>query len=120
MDNMISNIILSGMEFYAFHGCFAEEKLIGTRFKIDLKLTVNILDAAVNDDLTKTINYQSVYQDVKEIMNHSVNILETLCFRILEMVKINYPSVLHAEIVVYKLTPALGGKLDSVSVISGF
>ena len=120
MDNLVSEIVLTGMEFYALHGCFAEEKIIGTRFKVDLKLTTDILEAATNDDLKKTINYQSVYQDIKKIMNHPVNILETICLQILQMIQNQYPTVIHAEVTVYKLNPSIGGKVHSVSVTSRF
>lgn len=117
---MYSEIVISGMEFYALHGCFAEEKIIGTRFKVDLKLTVDITYAAQNDDITKTVNYQLVYLEVKKIMDQPVNILESICYKILQMVQSNFPIVIHAEVTVHKLNPALGGKVESVSVCSRF
>ena len=87
---------------------------------IDLKLTIDNLDAAKNDDLRKTVNYQLVYQDIKKIMNHPVNILETICLQILTLIKDKYPTVIHAEVTVYKLNPSIGGKVHSVSVTSRF
>lgn len=117
---MTSDIVISGMEFYALHGCFAEEKIIGTRFRVDLKLSTSVLEAAQHDDLSKTVNYQAVYKEVKLIMNEPVNILETLAYKILQMVNSKYPSVVHAEVTVYKLNPSIGGKVDSVSVTSRF
>ena len=117
---MISEINLSGMEFYALHGCFAEEKIIGTRFRVDLKLSVSILKAAQEDDLSQTINYQAVYKEIKLIMGQPVNILETLTYRILEMIKSTFPKVINAEVTVYKLNPSIGGKVDSVSVTARF
>jgi dihydroneopterin aldolase len=120
MDNLVSEIVLSGMEFYALHGCFDEEKIIGTRFKVDLKLISDTLEAAKNDDLKKTINYQCVYQDVRNIMNRPVNILETICLQIIKMIQVKYPTVVHAEVTVYKLNPSIGGKVNSVSVTSRF
>lgn len=117
---MTSDIIISGMEFYARHGCFAEEKVIGTRFRVDLKLSTSVLEAAQHDDLSKTVNYQAVYKEVKIIMNEPVNIIETLAFKILQMVSVKFTSVVHAEVTVYKLNPSIGGKVDSVSVTSRF
>lgn len=117
---MTSDILLSGMEFYALHGCFAEEKIIGTRFRVDLKLSANVLSAAQQDDLSNTINYQAVYKEVKTIMDQPVNILETLTYKILMMIKEKFPKVVHSEVTVYKLNPSLGGKVDSVCVTSRF
>jgi len=113
---MKSKIILSGMEFYAYHGCFAEEKTIGTRFKVDIVLHCNILEAAKNDDLSKTINYQSVYADVKKIFKTPANILEKICYHILLELKEKYPVIDKVEVTVYKLNPSIGGKTDWVAV----
>ena len=34
----MSIISIEGMEFFAYHGCFKEEAIIGTKFRIDLFL----------------------------------------------------------------------------------
>jgi len=140
---MNSKIHLSGMEFYAHHGCFQEERQVGTHFKVDLILeydttqaaltddihhTVNYqtvylevkeaTQAALTDDIHHTVNYQTVYLEVKEIMQHPVNLLETLCQNILSMLADKFPQVIAAEVAVHKLNPALGGKVVSVSVVA--
>lgn len=117
---MNSDIIISGMDFFALHGCFAEEKIIGTRFRVDLKLSLDISEAAQLDDISKTVNYQLVYLEIKQIMNQPVNILESICFKILQMIKIKFPDVVNAEVTVSKLNPAIGGKVESVAVCSKF
>lgn len=113
---MASKIILTGMEFYAYHGCFKEEKVIGTRFKVDVILHGNFIEAALHDDLNKTINYQTVHADIKEIMSQSVNILEHLCYKIATRLKENYTELEKVEVTVYKLNPSIGGKTESVAV----
>jgi dihydroneopterin aldolase len=117
---MNSRIILSGMEFYAHHGCFQEERQVGTHFKVDLILEYDATQAAQTDDIVHTVNYQAVYLAVKEIMQHPVNLLETLCQKILFMLKERFTQVTHAEVTVYKLNPVLGGKVGAVSVKIGF
>ena len=116
---MNSKIHLSGMEFYAHHGCFEEERQVGTHFKVDLVLEYDATQAVLFDDIAQTVNYQAVYLDVKEIMQHPVNLLETLCRKILVMLKEKYPQVIHAEVTVCKMNPALGGKVAAVSVSGG-
>jgi dihydroneopterin aldolase len=34
----MATITLNDMKFYAHHGCFDEERLIGTRFLVDVEL----------------------------------------------------------------------------------
>ena len=113
---MNSTIHLSGMEFYAHHGCFAEERQVGACFKVDLVLEYDATQAAKSDDVAYAVNYQTVYTDVKEIMQQPVNLLETLCQKILLMLQKNYPPIIRAEVTVHKINPALGGKVAEVSV----
>jgi dihydroneopterin aldolase len=115
---MNSKIHLSGMEFYAYHGCFAEERQVGTHFKVDLVLEYDATQAVQCDDVNKTVNYQTIYLEVKKIMEVPVNLLETLCQRILFMIKKEFPQVSHAEVTVYKIHPALGGTVAAVSCYS--
>jgi len=118
MKNSI--IHLSSMEFYAHHGCFAEERTVGTYFKVDLSLEYNATQAAQWDDVTQAVNYQLVYLDIKNIMQHSVNLLETLCQKILNLIKEQYSQVNHATVTVRKINPALGGKIAEVSVTASY
>jgi len=116
----INKIHLSGMEFYAHHGCFKEERLVGTHFKVDLVLEYDATQAVITDDVAQTVNYQLVYSDIKKIMEIPVNLLETLNQKILFMLKERYPQIAHAEVVTQKTNPALGGKVGAVSVAGGY
>lgn len=113
---MKSKIILSGMEFYAHHGCFEEEKIVGTRFKVDVVLHCDVTEAAIHDDLTKTVNYQEVHGVVKQVMQKPANILEHLAYKIIQDIRRCFPIVTHCEATVYKLNPSIGGKTDWVAV----
>jgi dihydroneopterin aldolase len=113
---MNSKISLSSMEFYAHHGCFKEERQVGTHFKVDLMLEYEAKQAALYDDVTFAVNYQDVYLEIKAIMQYPVNLLETLCKNILTMLKEKFPQIVHAEVTVHKMNPALGGKVGAVSL----
>ena len=117
---MNSKISLSGMEFYAHHGCFEEEKKVGSPFVVDLVMEYDSTTAVTSDDVLQAVNYQSVYIEVKEVMKISVNLLETLSNSILVMLQEKFPQVVHAEVTVRKMNPALGGKTASASVTMGY
>jgi dihydroneopterin aldolase len=117
---MNSKIHLSGMEFYAHHGCFEEERQVGTHFKVDLVLEYEAKQAAQTDDIAFAVNYQAVYLEVRKIMQYPVNLLETLCQKILFMLKEKFPQIIHAEVTVHKMNPALGGKIGAVSAMVGY
>lgn len=115
-NKIMSKISIEGMEFFAYHGCFKEEQIIGTKFIIDLFLTVDTASAEVTDDLHKTVDYQAVYMVVKEEMKQSSKLLEHVGRRIIDSVLKGFPTVEKASIKVKKLNPPLGGKMDFVSV----
>ncbi|MDR1757353.1 MAG: dihydroneopterin aldolase [Bacteroidales bacterium] len=113
---ILDKITLSGMEFYAYHGCSAEEKVVGTRFKVDLVLYGNFYAAAQSDNLDKAVNYTEAYEVVKTVMENPVNLLEHLCQKIMNDIGLSFPIIQKTTVTVYKLNPAIGGKTDWVSV----
>ncbi len=115
----MSLISLEGMEFFAYHGCFEEEQMIGTKFLVDFHFETDTSEAEKTDDLELTINYQSVYGIIKKEMDIKSHLLEHIAMRILQKIKERYPSIEEAEIKISKLNPPLGGKLDKVSVSLG-
>ena len=116
----MSVISIEGMEFFAYHGCFKEEQVIGTKFRIDLFLEVDTTEAEKTDNLQDTVNYQAVYQLVKKEMETTSKLLEHVGKRILDRVKHEFPVVDHTRIKIRKLNPPLGGKIDFVSLELSF
>lgn len=111
-------ITIEGMEFFAYHGCFKEEQVIGTRFTTDITLETDTSVAEISDDLKQTINYQTVYRLVKTEMDKKSHLLEHVGRRILDSVFQHFPEVHHVKVTVSKLNPALssGGKVKQVSI----
>ncbi len=44
-------IEIEGMEFYAYHGHYEEEQIVGSRFLLDLKIETNCTLATETDDI---------------------------------------------------------------------
>ncbi len=82
----MTTISIEGMEFFAYHGCFKEEQVIGTKFSIDLFMEVSTSIAEKSDKLEDTVNYQAVYLLVKKEMDSKSNLLEHVGRRVLESV----------------------------------
>ncbi len=112
----MSVISIEGMEFFAYHGCFKEEQVIGTKFRCDLFLKVDTTKAEQTDNLQDTVNYQSVFQMVKLEMETKSKLLEHVGRRIINRIKKEFPQVEHVRLKIRKLNPPLGGKMDFVSV----
>ena len=112
----MSIISIEGMEFFAYHGCFKEEQMIGTKFNIDLFLTVDTSKAEESDSLADTVNYQEVFRLVKKEMEFTSKLLEHVGHRILDSVKSTFPQIEKATLKIRKMNPPLGGKMDYVSL----
>lgn len=116
-SNMRATIELEKMEFRAPHGCYDLEKVVGNRYNVDLRMDVEIGDAAERDELLKSVNYLSVYEQVAEEIQKPSNILENVAWRILERIHNAFPQIVTSTIKISKLAPPLGGKVEKVSVI---
>ena len=111
----MGTILLEGMEFFAFHGCFKEEQLIGTKFFVDLSLETETSAAEQSDQLLDTVNYVAIYQAVKTEMEQKSNLLEHVANRIINSVTHQFPVITYMELRVSKLNPPVGGKMGKVS-----
>ena len=109
-------IEIENMEFYAYHGCFAEERAIGTRFRVDLRLEVNTSKAQRSDNIEDTVNYLSVYQSVKHQMEIPSHLLENVADRIANALLEEYKLIGMVCVNLTKLNPPLGGKMYGVSL----
>jgi dihydroneopterin aldolase len=108
-------IAIEGMEFYSYHGCFKEEKEIGTHFIVDYYFKNDTSRAEVSDSLNDTVSYLDVYQLIKKEMASSSNLLEHVANRVLKAAFLEFPSIEWAKIKIQKMNPPLGGKMSSVS-----
>ncbi len=113
----MGKIVLEGMEFFAYHGHFKEEQIIGSRFLVDLELETDTSVPEVTDHLADTLNYQEVYGVVKREMEKKSYLLEHVTRRILDSVREAFPRVTHARIRVAKMNPPVGGTVSSVSFV---
>ena len=109
-------ISLEGMEFYAHHGHFDEEQIIGTRFVVDFYFEADTQEAASSDNLHHTIDYQQVYGIIKEEMGIKSKLLEHVTWRMLSRILQTYPGIRHAEVRICKVNPPLGGQVGNVCV----
>ena len=113
----MTKILLEGMAFYAHHGCFGEERKIGTRFEVECTLEYDAKEAAKNDDLNAAIDYQHVCQVIKKEMEIPSALLEHVARRIIRALHEKFPQLERAEVKISKIQPPLGGNIRKVSVV---
>ncbi len=109
-------IELEKMEFFAYHGCYEQEQVVGNRFLVDLTLTTDCKKPQETDNIEDALNYLKVYELVQAEMEEPSHLLEHVAGRILDRLYAHFSQIEGATIKVRKMNPPLGGKLESVSV----
>lgn len=112
-------IRIEQMEFYSFHGCFEEERIVGNRFIVDLLMETDMTRACETDRIGDALNYQTAYDLVKQEMKTKSYLLEHIACRILDALFSTFPELEKASVKVAKMNPPMGGKIGSVSVEVG-
>lgn len=113
---MNDKILLQNMMFYAFHGVYEYEREQGQRFYMDVELTVNASEAGKTDDLNDAVDYTTVYQRVKEIVEtHRFKLLETLATTIANEV-LGFAGVDSVTLRIRKPAVPIQGQIDYVQL----
>ena len=115
----MSVIQIEKMEFYAYHGHFREEQIVGNRFLVDLWIETDMRKPAETDNLNDAVNYQVAYKLIKEEMEKKSNLLEHIAKRILDVLFESLDGIEKVRVKISKMNPPVGGKIDSVSVLLG-
>jgi dihydroneopterin aldolase len=110
-------IQIEGMEFYAFHGHFKEEQIVGNKFLIDVTIETDMEKPMESDNLKDAVNYQLAYEVVKQEMQKKSHLLEHIAGRILNSLYTEIEGIKKATVKVSKMNPPVGGRANSVSVI---
>jgi dihydroneopterin aldolase len=105
----MGTVSLEGIEFFAYHGFYEEERKIGNKYSVDITVNLDITEAASTDDLQGTVNYEDLYSVIRHEMLTPSRLLENIAFRIIERTYELYPEVEWVEVSISKFNPPLGG-----------
>ena len=111
-------IILTGMQFYGFHGVNPEERRLGQPFVVDLTAELDLRAAGASDDLADTVSYAHLYRAVKAVMEgEPVQLLETAAAAIAAAILQQHPPVAAVQVRVSKPRPPIrGAVIDAAAV----
>ncbi len=114
---LMGKIIIEEMEFYAFHGHYQEEQIVGNRFLVDLEMEADLSEPARTDNLDDAVNYQQAYQIIQNEMRRTKSyLLENIGKRILDALFTEMKGIQKATIRIRKLNPPMGGPIKSVGI----
>lgn len=113
---MTGRVALEGLEFRAYHGVYPHERESGNWFEVDIAVETDFTSAAFQDDLSGTVNYESLFRIIKDEMEKPSKLLETVAGKIVDDILHELPVVLSVELKISKINPPIGGKCKRATV----
>ena len=96
------SVHLFDLNFYAFHGLYAEEAKVGNNFQVNLTVTYQE-DLLTLNDINSLINYEVLYDIVKKRMAIPSHLLEEVADTIILKIRHKYSMVKDISISIFKL-----------------
>lgn len=114
---MKHTIEVNGIKVYAFHGCLEEEAKIGGNYMIDISLETNFTEAALTDELIKTVDYVVINKIVADEMAIRSKLIEHVGYRIFLRIKKEVENVDKLRVKIIKICPPINGDVENVAII---
>jgi dihydroneopterin aldolase len=112
----MDRILLSGIEFYGYHGVYPEEQRLGQRFLVDVELRLDLHGAEAWEDVSLTVDYTQVHALVLEIGTQGkVHLLESLAAQMAAALLGRFP-VMQVTVRVKKPAPPMPNLSGGVTV----
>ncbi|MTH55227.1 dihydroneopterin aldolase [Bacillus mangrovi] len=113
----MDKIYLSGMQFYGYHGVFAEENKLGQRFRADLTVERDLRKAGETDQLEHTVNYGELYKICREVIEgEPKKLIESLAETIAADILKGFPEVHSVTVKLIKPDPPIPGHYEYAAV----
>ncbi|QSE97736.1 dihydroneopterin aldolase [Fulvivirga lutea] len=115
----MGKITLEGLAFYSYHGYHAVERENGNHFELNITVDTDFSDAAENDDLAKTVDYEKLYAIAKTEMANTSKLLEHVVNNIGKRI-LKEEGVNEVEVSLSKFNPPINGECKRATVSMKF
>ena len=109
-------IKVENIRVFANHGCLKEETAIGSDYRVDVVVKVNLKTSSQSDELNDTVDYVFLNKVVREEMAIPSKLLETVAQRILNRFFKEDNLISKATVSVSKINPPIGGDVEMVTI----
>ena len=117
---MKNKIKVEGIKLKAYHGCLAEETLIGGDYTIDVEMLTDFSASFESDNLSHTIDYSLIYNIVREENKTPSKLIEHVGYRIYQRIKKEVELELFGLMVrIIKHNPPMNGQIKDVIIEIG-
>ncbi|HYH15133.1 MAG TPA: dihydroneopterin aldolase [Flavisolibacter sp.] len=98
----VLTIQLENVRFFAAHGLYKEEALLGNEFEVDASISYKAPKKVVGH-IEETVDYVKVYQLIEEVMLQQQELLETCAMIIADRIQQQFPYVKNVTISIRKI-----------------
>ncbi len=109
------SIHLQNLQFRSFHGLYAEERILGNHFEVNLTIKYQPQSLPINS-LEQTIDYQNVFKVIEQRMSIPTALLETLVVDIANEIMDSFSMVEEVDICIAKKNPPIKNFIGNVAV----
>lgn len=113
----MGEISLNNMHFYAHHGYYTHERKRGNNYYVDVIIEYDMELAAMQDDLDKSVNYETVYHCVQVEMHKPQQLIETVARNIGLSIQDKFTDCDGITVHVRKMNPELGGPVEYAEAV---
>jgi 7,8-dihydroneopterin aldolase/epimerase/oxygenase len=100
---MSDSIFITGLLIHAHHGVMEHEEKVGQRFIIDLKMTLDLSDAARSDKLADTVSYSAIVETATQAFTaRSYRLVEAAAGSVADAILETFPRVASIRVTVHK------------------
>ena len=115
MGTISQKVSLEGVRFFAFHGFYPEEQVLGTEFILDIDASLDVFDNG-KDDLANTVNYVRLFEIASEEMKITRKLIETVAHSILDRIRHEFLAVQSIRVSIRKLNPPMGAEVRNSAI----
>lgn len=119
MGTIRQKVALQEMRFFAYHGFYPQEQIIGNEFLLDIETEMDVTGKG-DEDISLTVNYERLFEIASEEMRKPRKLLETVAYSILEKIRMEFLSVKSIRIALRKLNPPVAGEVRNSLVELNF
>lgn len=113
---MKGTVKVENLKIFAYHGCMAEEEVIGSDYIVNIKADCTLSKKAFADDITETVNYVDLARIAEREMAVRSNLLESVAKRITSSCMKEVPLINDIFVSISKVCPPINADVETVTV----
>ena len=113
---MKGTVKVENLKIFAYHGCMAEEEVIGSDYIVNIKADCMLSKKAFADDITETVNYVDLARIAEREMAVRSNLLESVAKRITSSCMKEVPLINDIFVSISKVCPPINADVETVTV----